>query len=124
MGYWPSGCASERHSAYSTKLLAPAYFPQSLRRIRQTIRWETSRLAQVVGKNYQSAADNPLKVQEILDKMVSHEWALKADTWDEVVKFLGSADITPNKLALLAKVRLDWSTKFRIIWDLLRSGVN
>ena len=42
----------------------------------------------------------------------------------EVVAALGSADITLNKLALLAKVRLDGSTKFRFIWDLLRSGVN
>jgi hypothetical protein len=45
-------------------------------------------------------------------------------SWEDVVKLLDSDQITLNTLALISKQKEDGTWKYRIIWDLLRSGVN
>ena len=56
--------------------------------------------------------------------MVSKGWATAFDTFEDLVAFLGTKDITLNKLGLISKMKPDGSWKHRLIWDLLRSRVN
>jgi hypothetical protein len=74
--------------------------------------------------NYKSAEESPETIAEILQNMVKEKWALTCTTWAEVVSIVGSDQVTLSKLALISKQKDDGTWKHRIIWDLLRSGVN
>eukprot|EP00974_Lingulodinium_polyedra_P084300 8161804-Lingulodinium_polyedra.AAC.1 len=56
--------------------------------------------------------------------MVDNGWAKRHASFDDLAQAVGTSAITLNKLGLVSKVKADGSTKHRLIWDLLRSGVN
>ncbi len=74
--------------------------------------------------NYQSAEEDPEAVEELLKRMLEAGWARKFDTLDEVKHALQAEHVPVNKLGLIVKLRSDGSYKYRLIWDLLRSGIN
>ena len=74
--------------------------------------------------NYGSAEESPEICEEILTKMADSGWTVELTSWEEVLQFLGTDEVAINKLALVSKQKPDGSWKHRLIWDLLRSGVN
>ena len=74
--------------------------------------------------NYRSAEDDLSTSKSILQKMVSHKWALRFDTPEEVAAAVGTSRFVLNKLALISKMKPDGTWKHRLVWDLLRSKVN
>eukprot|EP00974_Lingulodinium_polyedra_P002336 217827-Lingulodinium_polyedra.AAC.1 len=56
--------------------------------------------------------------------MVDNGWAKRHDTFEALAQAVGTSAITLNKLGLVSKVKADGTMKHRLIWDLLRSGVN
>ena len=74
--------------------------------------------------NYVSAECEPEISGDILRKMVAAGWATRHSTKASLVSELGAPDFVLNKLALISRMRSDGTMKHRLIWDLLRSGVN
>ena len=64
--------------------------------------------------NYRSAEEDPANTQAILQKMVDNRWAHRCESWEEVTLFVGSTDVTLNKMALISKERPDGSVKHQI----------
>ena len=56
--------------------------------------------------------------------MVHKGWAHKFPSWEGLADFLGTDQIALSKFALITKTKPDGTLKHRLIWDLLRSGVN
>ncbi len=75
-------------------------------------------------ENYRSAEDDPVPCKQLLTHMVEQQWAVSVVSWEELCTLLRSKDITLNKLGLVTKIREDGTTKYRLVWDLRRSGVN
>ena len=74
-------------------------------------------------RNYVSAEDNAEKVLEILQENVD----ARHGTWfDSYADLTNAVQGTPvfNKFGLIIKEKKDGSTKYRVVWDLRRSGVN
>jgi len=74
--------------------------------------------------NYVSAETEPETVTTILDGMVDAGWADRFATLEAAKRALGCQDLVCNRLALISKLRLDKTTKHRLVWDFRRSGVN
>ena len=74
--------------------------------------------------NYVSAESSPEITAEILNRMVNKGWAIKAPSLEALAEEVGSNEIALNKLALISKMKADNTMKHRLVWDLLRSGVN
>ena len=72
-------------------------------------------------QNYSSFADAGDKAQCEVDRMVERGWALRKDTWADVVATVGDASLT--KMACIVKMK-QGREKVRIIVDMRRSGVN
>ena len=72
-------------------------------------------------QNYSSFAEAGDKAQSELDRMVERGWALRKDTWADVVASVGDASLT--KMACIVKMK-QGREKVRIIVDMRRSGVN
>ena len=75
-------------------------------------------------ENYKSAEEELSTSLDILNKMVKKGWSVRYSSLDQAAKDLGVAGLTLNKLGLIIKVKPDGSTKYRLVWDLRRSGVN
>eukprot|EP00974_Lingulodinium_polyedra_P103221 9993218-Lingulodinium_polyedra.AAC.1 len=56
--------------------------------------------------------------------MVGKGWARRRSSFEELALAVGSRAVTLNKLGLVSKMKADGAMKRRLIWDLLRSGVN
>jgi hypothetical protein len=74
--------------------------------------------------NYSSANGNPEIVEALIEGYASEGWCKIFASHAELASFLGTRDITYNKMALISKPKADGSFKHRIIWDLRRSHVN
>ena len=74
--------------------------------------------------NYRSAEEDPEVALGLLRRMVERGWASAYSSLEAVHEALGSQDLVCNRLALITKVKPDGSLKHRLVWDLLRSGVN
>ena len=75
-------------------------------------------------ENCQSAEDAPDVCTTILDRMVQQRWAWFFRDQAEAMHHLYTTHIVLNRLVLITKARGDGTTKHRLVWDLLRSGVN
>ena len=75
-------------------------------------------------ENYRSAEEDPSIAEGLLQRMVDRGWAQAFDSYGAAQAELGSQDLVFNKLALVTRVKPDGSVKHRLVWDLLRSGVN
>ena len=78
----------------------------------------------MAGETTLSSEVEPAILQHLRESMTAKDWAWAVDTWEEVVRILGTSDITLNKLGLISKLKPDGSMKHCFIWDLLRSQVN
>eukprot|EP00974_Lingulodinium_polyedra_P036470 3497964-Lingulodinium_polyedra.AAC.1 len=56
--------------------------------------------------------------------MTDRGWARSHASFDDLAQAVGSRAITLNKLGPVSKTKSDGTQKHRLIWDLLRSGVN
>eukprot|EP00974_Lingulodinium_polyedra_P056848 5468725-Lingulodinium_polyedra.AAC.1 len=56
--------------------------------------------------------------------MVAKGWARRHDTWGDLAESVGAHVVTLNQPGLVSKQKPDGTWEHRIIWDLLRSGVN
>ena len=74
--------------------------------------------------NYRSAEEDPEIALGLLRRMVDRGWASAYATLREVHEDLGTQELVCNRLALITKAKPDGSLKHRLVWDLLRSGVN
>ena len=75
-------------------------------------------------ENYRSADQEMDTSRGILDKMVEKGWSSKYSSLGDAATALGADGLVLNKLGLISKVKPDGSMKHRLVWDLLRSGVN
>jgi hypothetical protein len=74
--------------------------------------------------NYCSAEEDITTCTVLLQRMLDNKWAQSFDAKEEFHEYLNTTDIILSKLALIAKVKPDGSTKHHLIWDFLRSKVN
>ena len=75
-------------------------------------------------ENYSTAEEDPMACGEILDTMVQKGWSIVFEEPSEAEAFLGVSGLVLNRLGLIRKVKPDGTVKYRIVWDLRRSGVN
>ena len=62
-----------------------------------------------------------LEVQQLCG---ANQWAVRCPSWEHLLEELGVREAPISRLGLITKERPDGSLKHRLIWDLLRSGVN
>ena len=73
--------------------------------------------------NYSSFQESVTEAQELMDQLVQDGRADKFETWQEVVETFGEqAKLT--RLACLVKVKETGETKYRLVVDSRRSGIN
>ena len=75
-------------------------------------------------ENYRSADQDAEISKDILDKMVDKGWSFRYSSLEEAAHALGVEGLVLNKLGLISKIKADGTLKHRLVWDLLRSGVN
>ncbi|HIG16147.1 MAG TPA: hypothetical protein EYQ31_01985 [Candidatus Handelsmanbacteria bacterium] len=90
----------------------------------EEIRQRTADASEVDWENYKSAEEAPQIVAELLNKMENEGWAVSFESLQKLKTFLEAVHVPVNKLGLITKVRSDGTLKHRLIWDLLRSGIN
>ena len=74
--------------------------------------------------NYVSVEDNIDVALDLVHKASVKGFCHLYDNFADLRKFVGSDDITLQKLALISKARADGTLKHRLVWDFLRSGTN
>ena len=75
-------------------------------------------------ENFSTAEEDPEACEEILDTMVKKRWSIVFEEPSEAEAFLGVSGLVLNRLGLIQKVKPDGTVKYRIVWDLRRSGVS
>ena len=93
---------------------AREYFAEDLETAENIPGWE----------NYKTAEQEPGVCTELLEAMVKKGWSIVFDDPSEAERFLGVSGLVLNRLGLVTKVKPDGTVKYRLVWDLRRSGVN
>jgi len=74
--------------------------------------------------NYVSFEQEPEAAKELLASMEQKGWAKTFTTRKDLEEYLKDTDIPACKMGLVKKQKADGTYKYRIVWDLRRSGSN
>ena len=98
----------------------PAVDPQEL-----PLASEASIISDTLGRaNYISVEESLDVALDLVHKAKDTGFCYIFSSFDKLVEFAGTDEITLQKLALVSKPRSDGTIKHRLVWDFLRSGTN